>query len=181
MTTTSQSHRLFFALWPGDALRHSIDQAARRLEHELAPGGRRLDAARYHVTLQFLGDFDPLPPGLVDSACAAAARVRVPTFDMVLDCAGSFRGSNVWWLGALAMPAGLQALWRALGVALEEQGVAVKPSADFHPHLTIQRNVRRHIDAIPIVPLAWAVHEFVLIDSRAGEPYRIVGRWPLPG
>ncbi len=179
MSSGSQFHRLFFALWPDDALRHSIDEAAARLERELAPGGRRLNAARYHMTLQFLGDFDSLPPALLCGAYAAAALVRVPPFEMDLDCAGSFRGSNVWWLGPAATPAALQQLWDSLGTALRQRDVPMRPAPAFSPHLTIQRNVRRHIPATPIAPLTWPAHDFVLIDSQSGQPYRIIERWPL--
>lgn len=179
MSGGSQIHRLFFALWPDDALRHSIDETAARLERELAPGGRRLNAARYHMTLQFLGDFASLPPALLDGACAAGAQTRVPPFALKLDCAGSFRGSNVWWLGPTATPAGLQELWASLGIALRQHDVPMRPAPAFSPHLTIQRNVRRHIPATPVESLPWPVHDFVLVDSQSGQPYRIIERWPL--
>lgn len=173
-------HRLFFALWPDDTLRERIGDVAAQLELEHAPGGRRLRADRYHLTLQFLGDFQPLPPRLVEDACAAAAAVRSAPFELALDCAGSFRGSNVWWLGSQAMPPGLQQLWDSLGQALLQARVRVKSSAQpFAPHLTIQRDVRRHIAALPIEPLRWHVREFAFIDSQPGRPYSVVGRWPL--
>jgi 2'-5' RNA ligase len=173
-------HRLFFALWPDDALRRRIDETAAQLEREHHPGGRRLRADRYHLTLQFLGDFQPLPPRLVDDACAAADTVRVPPFELMLDCAGSFRGSNVWWLGAHAMPDGLQRLWDGLGQALAQARVRVKsPSQPFAPHLTVQRDARRHIASLPITPLRWRVGQFALIDSQPGRPYTVVRSWPL--
>lgn len=173
-------HRLFFALWPDDSLRQRIDEIAAQLEREHAPGGRRLRADRYHLTLQFLGDFQPLPPSLVDDACGAAGTVRQAPFDLTLDCAGSFRGSNVWWLGSHAVPPGLQQLWDRLGQALLQARVRVKSSSQpFAPHLTIQRDVRRHIALLPTSPLRWHVGEFALIDSQPGRPYTVLGRWPL--
>ena len=117
-------HRLFFALWPEPPLRERIAALTADLEREHAPGGRRLKAERYHLTLQFLGDFQPLPGRLVADACAAADRVRVPAFDLALDCVGSFRGSDVWWLGSRAGPDGLQRLWDGLGAALAQTGSA---------------------------------------------------------
>lgn len=174
-------HRVFFALWPEDGLRADIDRTAATLERDHAPGGRRLKPERYHVTLQFLGDFQPLPPSLIDTACAAADAVRAPAFAMPLDCAGSFRGSNVWWLGAQAMPTGLQTLWERLGQALLRARVPIKASASYVPHLTIQRDVRRQLPETPIAPLPWHVDQFVLIDSRPGRPYDVVGRWSLAG
>jgi 2'-5' RNA ligase len=147
-------------------------------EHE--PGGRPLKPDRYHVTLQFLGDFQPLPPQLRDDALAAAATVQAHAFDLPLDGVGSFRGSNVWWLGSETTPEGLRTLWDALGLALAKRRVPVKASGGFVPHLTVQRDVRRHVASTPLAtPLPWRVREFVLIDSRQGRPYDVLGRWPL--
>jgi len=174
-------HRLFFALWPDEALRPRIAQAATSVVSEHAPGGRSLKPDKYHVTLQFLGDFRPLPVSLVDDARAAAATVRSPAFDLVLDEVGSFRGANVWWLGAQHVPEALRALYDALGQSLGRRRVPVRSQASFVPHLTVQRDVRRHIAPVPVAPLAWPVHEFVLIDSQPGRgtPYEMIGRWPL--
>lgn len=174
-------HRLFFALWPHDALRADIARAAAALERDHAPGGRRLKPERYHVTLQFLGDFQPLPPNLIDAARAAADGVRSPAFAMPLDSAGSFRGSHVWWLGAGRMPDGLRTLWERLGEALLRARIPVKASAGFVPHLTIQRDVRHALPETSIDTLPWQVDRFVLIDSQPGRPYDLVGRWPLTG
>lgn len=178
--TTGGVHRLFFALWPGEALSARIATTAAEVEREHAPGGRRLKPDRYHVTLQFLGDFRPLPERLLADALAAAQTVRAPAFELPLDCAGSFRGANVWWLGSHAMPDGLRALWDALGRALAQRDVPVKSGGSFVPHLTIQRDVRHALPSMPLpAPLAWPVHEFVLLDSRQGRPYDVLGRWPL--
>lgn len=174
------THRLFFALWPDDALRARIAATASELEREHAPGGRRLKPDRYHVTLQFLGDFRPLPDRLLDDARAAADTVRSAAFELPLDCVGSFRSANVWWLGSHAMPDGLRALWDSLGCALARRRVPVKPGGRFTPHLTIQRDVRRHLPPTPLpAALPWTVREFVLLDSRQGRAYDVLGRWPL--
>jgi len=176
-----EMHRLFFALWPDEALRPRIAQAAASVVAAHAPGGRSLKPDKYHVTLQFLGDFRPLPASRVDDARAAAAMVRSPVFDLALDRVGSFPGANVWWLGAQQVPDALRALYDGLGQALAKQRVPVKSAANFVPHLTVQRDVRRHIAPTPVPPLAWTVREFVLIDSQPGRgtPYEVIGRWPL--
>ena len=178
---TGELHRLFFALWPDDALRVRIADVAAKAITAHAPGGRSLKPDRYHVTLQFLGDFQPLPEALLDAARAAADTVRSPAFDLPLDAVGSFRGSDVWWLGTHEAPPALHALFDALGRALAQHRVSVKSAAAFVPHLTIQRDVRRHIAPTPVPGLSWPVREFVLIDSQPGRgtPYEVVGRWPL--
>jgi len=177
----AQMHRLFFALWPDDAVRARIAESAASVLSEHAPGGRALKLERYHMTLQFLGDFLPLPAALIEDAQAAAAALRSPAFELVLDEVGSFRGANVWWFGPRHVPDALRALYDALGQSLEAHRVPVKPSASFVPHLTVQRDVRRHVAHAPLPPLAWPVREFVLVDSQPGRgtPYELIGRWSL--
>lgn len=68
---SQELHRLFFALLPGLALRSEIAGAASGLERVHRSGGRLLQPERYHLTLNFLGDFQPLPPSLVAAARAA--------------------------------------------------------------------------------------------------------------
>lgn len=175
------NHRLFFALWPDEAVRGRIDEAAARIEREHAPGGRRLPRDRLHLTLQFLGDFSPLPEAVTDAAVDAALQVACDPFTLTLDRAGAFRGSRVWWLGCSACPPPLQTLNRSLGDALATAGVPVRAHPTFTPHVTIQRNARRPLPSTPIEPIDWRIQEFVLIDSQAERGYIELGRWPLRG
>lgn len=167
-------HRLFFALWPGSPLRQQIRQRVDGLEAAHASAGRALDPARYHLTLQYLGDFQPLRPSVVDAATAAACAVHVPGFDLVLDRAGSFPGSRVWWLGSQHASHELTQLWGSLGTSLARAGVQVKSPPAFSPHVTILRDVRQPIELLPIEPVCWPVHGFALIESCPGRPYAIL-------
>lgn len=172
--------RLFFALWPDAALRQRIDETTRRLATTQATGGRRMSPERYHLTLQFLGDFEPLPPSLVDAAMAAADEVRASGFLMPLQRAGSFGGARVGWLGPEGLSTPLQDLWSALEVALARHGVKSRSPASFSPHVTILRDMRRPLPAIPVPALAWMVDGFVLIRSQPGHgAYTVLRRWPL--
>jgi 2'-5' RNA ligase len=175
------NHRLFFALWPDDAVRMRIDAMAAAVERTHASGGRRLRRDRLHLTVRFLGDFAPLPEGLLDAARDAASRVEGEAFVLTLDRAGSFRGSRVWWLGCGDCPAALHGLWIGLGQALREADVPVRPHPQFSPHVTIQRNVRKALAPTPVEPIAWPVSDFVLIDSQAEAGYVELGRWSLRG
>lgn len=177
-------HRLFFALWPDDSTRRGIATAAAHLKAEHVPRGRWLGAHRYHLTLQFLGDFDRLRDSLVDDACRAAASVRSPAFDLTLDHAGSFRNREVpWWLGCESMPGGLQRLWDALGLALARAGVRTHASGSLKPHVTVLREADVPLPVTAITPIAWPVREFVLIHSQLGSQnvYTELRRWPLVG
>lgn len=167
--------RLFFALLPPDDLRERIAQAATEVERIQPSGGRLLNPDRYHLTLRFLGDFDPLPPSLPGAARAAGDAVLLRRFQWVLDHAGSFGGNGVRWLGGPACD-GLQALWSDLGDALARQGIRVFRQG-FAPHLTIARNARSPLGHTPIDPISWVVDGFALVESRPGRPYEILQRW----
>jgi len=172
------SHRLFFALWPGDEVRAAMAQRAQAMESECAPGGRPTAPARYHMTLRFLGSFRPLPEAVIDRAIAAADTLQMPAFELALDHAGRFERSRVWWLGCAPSPE-LQSLHERLGAALASRGLHPE-STPFAPHVTIGRNPRQWRQPRAFEPLRWPVHAFVLVDSAAGAPaYRIVRRWPL--
>ena len=174
-------HRLFFALWPDDAVRAQMADAAHRLRAQYAPRGRWLGEHRYHLTLQFLGDSDHLRQDLADDARKAAASVRSAAFDLSLDRAGSFRGSKVWWLGCERTPDGLQGLWDALGLALAKERVRLRASHALTPHVTLLRDATATLPDTPIEPVAWPVREFVLIHSQLGSrnAYDVMQRWPL--
>ena len=168
-------HRLFFALFPPGSSCDRIAHAAAEVEHTQPSGGRLLKPDRYHLTLRFLGDFDPLPPSLPEAARAAGDAVRPRRFDWSLDHAGSFGGNGVRWLGGPASE-GLQALWSELGDALARQGIRVVRQG-FAPHLTIARDARAPLGRTAIDPISWAVDGFALVESRPGRPYEIVQRW----
>lgn len=171
------AHKLFFALWPGDNVRMQVEEQAQVLYRHFQPRGRLLKPARYHLTLQFLGEQAALPRRLVEDAANAATRVRTPVFDLVLDQAGSFH--NTWWLGCTAQPAGLLELWHALGVELVHAHVNVRSTDGFTPHVTILRDASARLPPTPIAPVHWRVREFVLVDSQPPRPYTILHRWSL--
>jgi 2'-5' RNA ligase len=170
-------HRLFFALFPPQALRERIADAAAGVERAHPSGGRLLKPDRYHLTLRFLGDFDPLPPSLAEAACTAGDAVPLQCFEWLLDHAGSFGGNGVRWLGGPPSD-GLQALWRDLGDALARQGIRVARQG-FVPHVTIARDARAPLDRTDIDPIRWAVDGFALVESRPGRPYEILRRWEV--
>lgn len=170
------ARKLFFALWPDSGVRAQIEEHAKSLDAGSARHGRLSKPARYHLTLQFLGEYPVLPRCLVEDAARAAARVHVPPFELVLDQAGSFR--NVWWLGCADSPPGLLALWQALGSELTNARIEARGADAFRPHVTIRRGGAA-LPATPIMPIHWCVRDFVLVDSQPPEPYTILHRWPL--
>ncbi|MFL6592015.1 MAG: RNA 2',3'-cyclic phosphodiesterase [Luteimonas sp.] len=172
-------HRLFFAMTPDDGLRRDIASLAQ--EQTLHLGGRAVRTERYHMTLQFVGDFDALTPALHDSLLAAADSVAAPMpMELVLEQLGSFHAGRVIWLGCSKPHEALTRLNADLAAAVSRAGIAIKAEDGFIPHVTVYRNGRVPMDR-PVAPLRWRVTDFVLIDATAGE-YRRLGRWPVtPG
>lgn len=173
-------HSLFFALLPDDATRQRIADITTHL-HRPAAGGRPLRPARYHLTLQYLGQYQRLPPTLPEQAAVAAEAVRVPGFALSLDCAGSFRAhSHIWWLGSRAAPEGLGLLWRELGKSLVRAGVRTQSGSDFTPHVTIVRDASQAMPLTAIEPVVWPVRAVALVRS-SGPHHRhsVLGHWPL--
>lgn len=178
-----ERHRLFFALWPDAAVRRQIADATTRLAREQDARGRKIRDDRYHLTLQFLGDFDAVPESLVDAAIVAAGDVRGDAFELTLDRAGSFGGARVGWLGPALVPSGLQMLWDDLGLALDRHDVPHPSHAGsaWTPHVTVLRGMRSPL-ALAIAPLRWKVRRFVLIRSHPGSPgYAVLQQWKLGG
>lgn len=176
---SGEVHRLFLALWPEAPVREAVRATVARLQDDHAPGGRALDPARYHLTLQFFGDFDVLPERLVEDVRQAASQAKVPRFVLPLERTGRF--GRVGWLGPARVPAALQRLWDALGAALATAGVRTRDHARFVPHLTVLRDMTRPWPERPVPPIDWPVDRFVLIDSRHGRTarYDVLDSWPL--
>ena len=73
----------------------------------------------------------------------------------------------------------LRQLQAAVVGSLEAACVVPPRAADFRPHVTVQRDLRRLPDAIALPPLRWAVDGFALLRSEAGRGYACVASWPL--
>jgi RNA 2',3'-cyclic 3'-phosphodiesterase len=166
--------RLFFALWPDDAVRAALAEASAAIHR--ASGGRATRAESIHLTLAFLGDCDAERIG---SLKAAAARVRVRPFDLVLDERGFWNHNRIAWVGATETPGALEALVSELRTTLAEAQFAFDPKA-FVPHITLVRKARPGFAMPTLEPIRWQVDGFVLVRSvmrSAGSDYLVESRW----
>lgn len=175
-TCPRDAHRLFLALWPDDALRDAMAAVVDGLP-AFRGAGRRVDPAKYHVTLHFLGGWPALPADVVAACREASSSVAASAFHLVIDHAGSFPRSRVGWL-APSGNSGLDALWSGLGHALRESGVDCRAQETFSPHVTVLRGLSARVDETPVEPLSWPVDAFVLVHSHGGR-YEVIERWGL--
>lgn len=168
--------RLFFTLWPDDALRERIAQAAcRYLEGRKA---RAVRANNVHLTLAFLGSVDEQA---VDEVIAAGDLVRAAPFELALDRLETWRGARVACLTTQMVPAPLAALVAQLRSNVQARALPVdlKP---FRAHITLARDWREAPLDCRIDPVRWPVGEFMLAESPAAggrADYRIIRTWPL--
>lgn len=174
--------RLFFALWPDEQTRAGMGAAAAHLRQRLRPVGHWVAAHRYHLPLHFLGDYTAYPTALAQRAIEAAATVRSPCLELLMDQAGSFRNRSIpWWLGPARPPAELKQLWRDLREALQLHSVPYDTKLRLAPHVTVLRGADQNLAITPVPPARWNVQLFALIHSHLGtaSAYRVLGTWPL--
>lgn len=167
--------RLFFALWPDEAMREALDRMGEELHGSW--GGRRMQADTLHITLAFLGS---IPIHQLDGLVACADAIQTEAFDLVLDRMGYWRYNRIGWLGASRVPQPYFDLVGALNLALVKAGfsVDIRPPV---PHVTLLRNSSGGI-APPSEPAHWQARDFVLVKSRTDSErahYDVIGRWPL--
>ena len=166
--------RLFFALWPDDALRRRLERLATELAQRAQ--GKAIPAAKLHMTLAFLGEVsvERLP-----AALDAASRVKGEAFELHLDEVGALRSAPVAWVGSARGHPACTALQSALAAALRDAAFELE-SRPFAAHLTLARRIARPVAREPIAPIAWRVRDFALVASDTGKgTYEVVRTWRL--
>jgi RNA 2',3'-cyclic 3'-phosphodiesterase len=171
-----KGRRLFFALWPTEALRERIRTETRPITEPI--GARTLAAANFHVTIEFLGE---VPDARLDAALQAGAATHGNAFNLVLDRVEAFRRSGVLSLVPSQPPSALNELVDQLRFNLLDRQFRLQHQS-FRPHVTLVRDLRRPVPPATIAPLPWRVEEFVLVESqlgRDGSRYSVLATWPL--
>lgn len=176
-------HRLFFALLPDASTRQQLQQAAQALRSDHAElRARWINPARYHATVHFLGDHAGLRQDVVDAASKAASKLRIPSFEWVLDSAVSFHGRQPPCVfRAAVVPAPLQRLWDELRHLLILLGQGRHIERSFSPHVTVAYSQGAMLEHSVIEPVPWRVDAIALVHSVVGQAdYEILARWTLP-
>lgn len=172
----NEAQRLFFALWPDDALRAAMVAATDTACSALR--GRRMPAQNLHATLAFIGAVDPQQRDCLESAADA---VVAQPFDLVLDRLGYFARPQVLWLAPREPCDAYAQLVEELQRRLAPCGYRADRRA-FVPHITLMRKVRRAPPQRDIDPLHWRVENFALVRSQTlpeGARYEVLRHWSL--
>ncbi|OIQ95729.1 2'-5'-RNA ligase [mine drainage metagenome] len=169
-----ERRRLFFALWPDQAVSTRLAAAA-RAAHALC-GGRVMRRDSLHLTLVFVG---AVTEPLVDKLHRAASLVSAEAFSLSFDRYGCWQRKGIVWAGCAASPP-LSDLVGQLAGRLVDVGLRLE-RREFAAHLTLLRNARC-VDLAQFSAIDWPVAEFVLVESQLAASaggYTIIGRWPL--
>lgn len=172
------TQRLFFALWPDEALQRQLATAAAALLPRTS--GRRVRPENLHCTLVFLGGVDAGQRLCVE---AAADVLAVPAFDLRFDRFGYFRRPQVAWLGCSHTPPALLDLVGQLGHGCDACGFPPE-RRPYEVHLTVARKLRRDPGRSPFMPIDWRVERFALVESVStdeGVRYQPLRFWALRG
>ena len=159
--------RLFTALWPDPAVRAHL--AAESDAWQWPPHARRVDPAKLHLTLHFIGAF---ARGRVDALATA-----LTTLDHPVPMALQATKREVWRGGIAVLlfdaDPTLAALHDAIGAVVAGFGVALDPRP-FSPHATLARGARGAAPPLPPPALAWRASGFALVESAPDGDYRVL-------
>ena len=172
----SRTKRLFFALWPDEAVRLHLQRLQKSLE--MTTGGKMLDKRDLHITLQYLGQVRKDQMGCVE---AAAARVEGVPFRLEIDSVHYWRRPRVLWAGLADIPVELYELARRLGEQLTPCGFPPEERS-YTPHVTLARKVKSAAEVQLSGTVPWLAKEFVLVESHTDgrvPRYVPVARFPL--
>lgn len=168
------TRRLFFALWPDEAVRMALVRATRTAVRRA--GGRPVPAHNYHITLAFLGN---QPVDLFDEIVAAGRRVTAPPVALLLDTFHCWPKPKVFWMGPGRFPPALPRLSADLWSEMESLGLS-RDRRPLQPHVTLARKVQSLPVLAPPKPVPWPVRGYALIESISGDPgpeYSVVARF----
>jgi len=169
--------RLFFALWPDDALREALKPSADAVR-QVAVDGQPVPDQNLHITLRFMG---ALNPDQWQAAERAASRVRHRDIDLTLDRAGFWSHTRVLWIGCGDVPDALLGLVADLNTELGGEGFDLS-GRPYRPHVTVARGVTEAGEPPSVKAVHWRPATFVLVRSELGTEvpeYEVVGEWPL--
>jgi 2'-5' RNA ligase len=176
--------RLFVSLdVPREALDH-LDLAVDTVRHQHA-GVRWIPAARWHVTLAFLGEVPETTVEELDERMTRTAARHAP-ITLAFSGAGRF-GARVLWAGVTGDREQLGRLVQSVAAAARRAGVAVDERVH-RPHVTLARSRTASVDLRPLVDAlasyegpAWRSTQVHLVRSQLGaEPrYDVLRSWPL--
>ena len=167
--------RLFFALWPDDAVRAALHQASMDL---LGKRIKRISQDNLHLTLAFAGTVTAPVRACLE---AGAGKLRCPAFELSIDHAGHWPRPRIIWIGPTHTPPALWSLAGQLHALLGDCGLQSE-TRPYLPHITLARKVSKPPASAHIDAMHWSIRHFCLLESVSGArgvSYRRLVSWTL--
>ena len=166
--------RLFFALWPGSAMRERI--VRHQALWQMSVPAKATPAPKLHLTLLFMeGVAANRVPELMEVGAAVAS--GWVDFDLILDRACVWPRGGIAHLAPSQPPAELLRLRAQLAGEVERRSLPFDGRA-FAPHVTLARRAQESKPPGMFPPLHWRVQGFALVRSVLGTGrYEMLGRW----
>jgi len=162
------NRRLFFAFWPDESLRVTLETARKRL---FPLSGRPVDPANLHVTAAFLGNVSDTRLEGLRALCGP-----VPPLTIQLDRLEHWPKQRVLVAATTHVPDDVRQVVDSLWRRLDRLGFARDPRP-FKPHVTLVCDVRSVRPNLPWAPLAWPVDRVELVESVStpeGARYAVI-------
>jgi 2'-5' RNA ligase len=167
--------RLFFALWPSDAIRQKIIELDELLSD---PRLKKVATKNLHVTLVFLGLLDEKQEKYI---IEAANNLSASPINMQFDQLTFWQQKRgILSLTSTSQPESLLILVKNLQDRVIEKGVEIE-QRPYTAHITLARNLKQ-LPEIKVEPISWHSDNFVLVHSvstKHGVDYQIINSWPL--
>ncbi len=172
----SETIRLFFALWPNEAMQKTLRQISGGVIAR--DGGKAVPQKNIHMTLHFLGD---VSTDVMPCLEQAASRVSARPFTLAIDLLEYRQRLQMLWAMPADTPAALAQLVEDLYHELAGCDIRFEPRR-YLAHMTLMRKLSA-LPALPDIPaIRWQVNDFCLVQSDTrcqGAVYKVLRRWGL--
>lgn len=171
------SLRLFFALWPDEAVRSELSRWQPPLQ--ALCGGSPMSADTLHSTLVFLGAVEA---SRLEALLLAAQEVAGKPMQIEFDVARYWGHNHILYAAPQHVPAALVELQSELERRLRKHRFGFE-AREFKPHVTLLRHSKWTDAPLPGMPVVrWPVREFALVQSlgdERGARYEVLARFAL--
>ncbi|MGR8941247.1 MAG: RNA 2',3'-cyclic phosphodiesterase, partial [Gammaproteobacteria bacterium] len=172
-SATWKMKRLFFALWPDEAVR---EQCAKLAQSIVRSGEKSVRPENLHVTLTFLGNIDAETE---ESVLQAASAITPAHLNITFNEVSYWRRPRILCLSGQTEGAELGVLVGKLTALSRKLDIPVD-SRPYSPHVTLVRKAKSPRD-IMFEPILWTASGFCLVESHSspngGTVYEIIKNW----
>ena len=167
--------RLFYALWPDQAVRESFTQLQNNVD---CSQGSKTQKHNFHLTLIFLGEQSASSVPTLNSILEKAPDTGI---QLEINQRTYFRNNRIVAANIRVIPNSLQTLHHYLLTELSNARICFQSASSYHPHITLARKAVLPTSSKPdlITPFSWQVREVTLMQSvfsKSGVRYDVLAR-----